>query len=176
MFFAFKKFVFLLLAKIRATLFGWCDNVVILIRLFTTAKISLSTDETTMTKTVETTAESETASTKTTTTTASSPLSSAITSTTIAAKTGNTTGWTRLNYKGIYHDNRRLLKHRANNCQCHVCYREIYKLPPAVTHEEYVTSLKSKMAEKEIRRTKKMAMKDVKAGKQRTMDNFFRAF
>ena len=43
--------------------------------------------------------------------------------------TNNTkaTQWTRLSYKGIYHDNRRLLKHRAKNC---VCYREIDKLPP----------------------------------------------
>ncbi len=50
--------------------------------------------------------------------------------------------WTRLNYKGIYHDNCRLLKHQAKNCECFVCYREIYKLPPMETQQEYYASAK----------------------------------
>lgn len=81
--------------------------------------------------------------------------------------------WTRLNHKGIYHDNRRLLNHRARNCECDVCYREIYKLPPAETHEEYVETMKHRMKEKEIKRTKKLAKKEVKKGIQRTIDQFF---
>ena len=82
--------------------------------------------------------------------------------------------WTRLNHKGIYHDNRRLLKHRARNCECFVCYREIYKLPPAETHEEYVESLKQKMNEREIKRIMRLANKEVKAGKQIRIDQCFR--
>ena len=84
------------------------------------------------------------------------------------------TKWTRLNYNGIYHDNRRLLKHRAKNCECFVCYREIYKLPPMETQQEYVASLKSKVEEREIKKAKRLAKKDVKAGKQGVMEQFFR--
>jgi len=83
--------------------------------------------------------------------------------------------WTRLNHKGIYHDNRRLLKHRAKNCECFVCYREIYKLPPAETREEQVEAIRCKMKEREIKRTKRLAKKDIKNGKQRTIDQFFQA-
>jgi len=79
-----------------------------------------------------------------------------------------------LNHKGIYHDNRRLLKHRAKNCECFVCYREIYKLPPAETNEEYLSSLKAKMKEREIKKSKRLAKKDVKAGKQATIEGYFR--
>jgi len=85
------------------------------------------------------------------------------------------TEWTRLNYKGIYHDNRRLLKHRAKNCECFVCYREIYKLPPMETQQEYVSSVKNKIEEREIKKAKRMAKKDIKNGKQRTMKQFFRS-
>ena len=113
----------------------------------------------------------------TTTTTDTNTTTSSATSTAIPASTTTKTTdkpvWIRLNHKGIYHDNRRLLKHRAKNCECFICYREIYKLPPAETHEEYVSSLKSRMKEREIKRTKKLAKKEVKAGKQRTIDNFF---
>jgi predicted GIY-YIG superfamily endonuclease len=84
------------------------------------------------------------------------------------------TRWIRLNHKGIYHDNRRLLKHRAKNCECFVCYREIYKLPPAETNEEYLSSLKAKMKEREIKKSKRLAKKDVKAGKQATIEGYFR--
>lgn len=85
------------------------------------------------------------------------------------------TEWTRLNFKGIYHDNRRLLKHRAKNCECSVCYREIYKLPPPETQQEYVAAIKKKKEEREIKKALRMAKKDVKAGKQRTMKQFFRS-
>ena len=81
--------------------------------------------------------------------------------------------WTRLNYKGIHHDNRRLLEHRAKNCECEVCYREIYKLPPAESQREYVAAVKSKKAEREIKKAKKKAQKDVKVGRQRSIDVFF---
>jgi hypothetical protein len=81
--------------------------------------------------------------------------------------------WVRLNKKGIHHDNRRLLKHRAKNCECFVCYREIFKLPPAETHDEYVQSLRIKIKERETKRTKRMAKKDVKAGKQTTIKQYF---
>ena len=85
-------------------------------------------------------------------------------------------GWTRLNYKGPYfHDNRRLLKHRAKNCECYICIRELKKLPPMETHEEYVAGIKSKLEEREIKRAKRKAKKDVKDGKQATIKKFFRA-
>jgi hypothetical protein len=83
-------------------------------------------------------------------------------------------GWTRLNHKGIYHDNRRLVQHRVKNCQCHVCYREIHKLPPATTREEYVSLRRSKKDLRDIQRTKKLAKKEVKSGKQSTIVKFFR--
>ena len=83
------------------------------------------------------------------------------------------TKWTRLNYKGIYHDNRRLLKHRAKNCKCFVCYREIYKLPPMETLQESIASSNSKKEEREIKKAKRIAKKEVKAGKQRTINGFF---
>ena len=82
--------------------------------------------------------------------------------------------WIRLKQKGIFHDNRRLLKHRAKNCECFVCYREIYKLPPAETHEEYVDKLKTKMKAREIKRTIRIAKKEVKKGQQATITSFFR--
>ena len=37
--------------------------------------------------------------------------------------------WTRLNYREEDHDNRRLLEHRARDCQCEVCFLELNKLP-----------------------------------------------
>jgi hypothetical protein len=82
--------------------------------------------------------------------------------------------WTRLKQKGIFHDNRRLLKHRAKNCECFVCYREIYKLPPAETQEEYLSKLKTKMKAGEIKRTIRIAKKEVKKGQQATITSFFR--
>jgi len=92
---------------------------------------------------------------------------------TAVIKKANYTDWTRLNYKGTYHDNRRLLKHRAKNCECFVCYREIYKLPPMESQLEYVASIKSKVKEQQLKKAKRMAKKDIKAGKQGTMDQFF---
>lgn len=91
----------------------------------------------------------------------------------ITANTTDNFGWKRLNYKGVYHDNRRLLKHRAKNCECFKCYREIHKLPPAETHEEFVSSLKWKIKQREIKQIQKKAKKDVKAGKQRPIDQLF---
>jgi hypothetical protein len=83
------------------------------------------------------------------------------------------TEWTRLNHKGIYHDNRRLLKHRAKNCECSVCYREIYKLPPMETQQEFIASITKKKEEQTIKKARRAAKKDIKAGKQRTMEGFF---
>ena len=78
--------------------------------------------------------------------------------------------WKRLNHNGVFHDNRRLLKHRARNCECFVCYREMYKLPPAETHEE----LKSNINEREIKKAKRLAKKEVKTGKQSTINSFYK--
>ena len=94
--------------------------------------------------------------------------------TSIKTRNTNPQVWTRLNYKGIYHDNRRLLKHRAKNCECEICYREIYKLPPAETAKEYATAIQSKIIEREIKQAKKKAMKDIKSGRQRKIDSFFK--
>lgn len=79
----------------------------------------------------------------------------------------------RMYHMPIFPNNRRLLEHRARNCDCDVCYREMYKLPPAETRKEYVESIKRKVREQEINRTKKLAKKEVKAGKQGTIDKFF---
>ena len=102
--------------------------------------------------------------------------SSTMTKRNINANTPDKLCWTRLNYKGIYHDNRRLLKHRAKNCECFTCCREIYKLPPGETHEEYVTTLKTKIDQRAIKRAKERAKKEVKTGKQKPIDNFFLRF
>lgn len=91
-------------------------------------------------------------------------------------KSSKYTEWTRLNHKGIYHDNRRLLKHRAKNCECSVCYREIYKLPPMETRREYASSVKSKIEEQEKKKNQRIIKKEVKAGKQRLMEHFFRPY
>ena len=82
--------------------------------------------------------------------------------------------WKRLNHSGGFHDNRRLLKHRARNCECFICYREMYKLPPAETHEEYVSGLKSNINKPEIKKAKRLAKKEVKTGKQSTINSFYK--
>lgn len=82
--------------------------------------------------------------------------------------------WTRLNYKGVFHDNRRLLQHRAKNCECFVCCREIYKLPPMETQSEYLTALKTRIELREIKKAKKTARKEVREGKQGQIDEYFR--
>lgn len=84
------------------------------------------------------------------------------------------TEWTRLNHKGIYHDHRRLLKHRAKNCECFVCYREIHKLPPMETPQEYAATIKNKIEERAKKRAKKETKKDIKKGKQGLIEQFFR--
>jgi predicted GIY-YIG superfamily endonuclease len=120
----------------------------------------------------------------TTTTTTTTPTTTTTTNTSPTTGTATTTStpeeiprWTRLNYKGpLFHDNRRLLKHRAKNCECFVCYREIYKLPPAETHQEYVATVKTKIQERDIKRARKKAKKEVKMGKQSTINTFFRSF
>jgi len=81
--------------------------------------------------------------------------------------------WVRLNNRGPYHGNRRLLKHRARNCECEVCYREIYKLSPATTQSEYVNAVKQKIKEKEIKTAKRLIKRDIRKGKQQTIDRFF---
>jgi hypothetical protein len=85
------------------------------------------------------------------------------------------TKWTRLNHKGIYHDNRRLLKHREKNCECSVCYREIYKLPPMETQRQYIASLQSKKASREMKKIQRTTRKEIKTGKQETLERFFRS-
>ncbi len=125
-----------------------------------------------MTKTTSTTTK------KTTTTNGSSTTTTVETSTTTTTTTTPTNlgnlGWTRLNYKGIHHDNRRLLEHRAKNCECEVCYRELHKLPPASPFREKFAARHSKLKDREIKRAKKKAKKDVKAGKQACIKKFFK--
>jgi hypothetical protein len=75
----------------------------------------------------------------------------------------------------LLHDNRRLLEHRAVDCRCEICLREINKLPPAETFQEYVSTRKNKREEREIKRAKKKAKKDVKTGTQSTINRFFRS-
>ena len=82
--------------------------------------------------------------------------------------------WQRLNDKMIGDDNRRLIEHRVNNCQCEVCYREINKLPPEVPLREKYIARKQKLEQREIRKVKRLAKKEVKTGKQASIRNFFR--
>jgi hypothetical protein len=82
--------------------------------------------------------------------------------------------WTRLNHSGSDHDNRRLVAHRATNCQCEVCYRELNKLPPDDPIREKFAARKIKLEDREVRRAKKKAKMEVKAGKQACIRNFFR--
>jgi hypothetical protein len=82
--------------------------------------------------------------------------------------------WQRLNDKKIADDNRRLVEHRVNNCQCEVCYREINKLPPEVPLREKYIARKQKHEQREIRKIKRIAKKEVKTGKQASIRNFFR--
>ena len=82
--------------------------------------------------------------------------------------------WVWLNYQGEDHDSRRILDHRANNCHCEVCYRELNKLPPDDPVREKYAARKLKEEEREKRRVKKKAKKDVKEGKQASIRNFFR--
>ena len=93
---------------------------------------------------------------------------------TIGSATLPKLNWTRLNYKGDDHDNRRVLEHRKRDCQCEVCYLEINKLPPAEPLREKYAKRKQKLEERSIKRIKKMAKKEVKDGKQACIRNFFR--
>jgi predicted GIY-YIG superfamily endonuclease len=134
---------------------------------------------TTMTKPHTDTADntSTTTTITTTTTTTTTTASCTTTTTTTTEPTGTTYktifNWTRYNYKGpLYHDNRRLLEHRERNCECFTCAREMAKLPPQQTQAEYIASCR--FEEREIKRAKKKAKKEVKKGKQATIKKFFR--
>lgn len=82
--------------------------------------------------------------------------------------------WVWLNHQGEKHDSRRLLDHRARNCLCDLCVRELNKLPPEEPLREKLKARKQKEEEREKRRVKRKARKDVKAGKQASIRNFFR--
>jgi len=72
---------------------------------------------------------------------------------------------------GLTRDKRRLVKHREKNCECVDCYREMYGLPPLPTWEEEIKSFK--FEEREVKRAKRAAKKEVKEGKQKTIMAFF---
>jgi hypothetical protein len=81
---------------------------------------------------------------------------------------------TRPNYTQTgnkFHDPRRLLKHQAKNCECCICYRELAKLPPMQTQQEEFASYK--FEEREIKQAKKNAKREVRQGKQATINTFF---
>lgn len=82
--------------------------------------------------------------------------------------------WVRIRDKKCNTDNRRLVDHRERNCQCEICYREVNKLPPEDPIRLKLAVRKTKMEEREIRRVKKKAKKDVKEGRQACIRNFFR--
>jgi DNA recombination-dependent growth factor C len=93
---------------------------------------------------------------------------------TIGNKTVPKLNWKRIDYKGDHHDNRRLLVHRAKNCECEVCFRELKKLPPADPVRDKIIARKHKLEEREIRKAKRVAKTQVKEGKQASIRNFFR--
>ena len=128
----------------------------------------------TMTKTITTTKRTTTTTGSGTTTTTTTESKTTTTTTLSPCSKLPKLNWTRLNYDPDNHDNRRLLEHRAKNCECEVCYRELHKLPPAEPIRHKMAARHSKLKEREIKRAKKNAKKDVKAGKQACIRNFFR--
>jgi hypothetical protein len=96
------------------------------------------------------------------------------TTVTIGCTTLPKLNWTRLNYKGNHHDNRRLVEHRSRNCLCEVCFLEINKLPPTEPLREKYKARRQKAEERNDKRAKKKAKKEVKDGKQACIKNFFR--
>ena len=68
-------------------------------------------------------------------------------------------------------ERRRLLSHRQKNCECTKCHREIHCLPPLETKEEEIALFN--FEEREIKRAKKRAKKDVRDRKQPTISSFF---
>jgi hypothetical protein len=48
----------------------------------------------------------------------------------------------------------------------------MYKLPPAETSREYGTKVRNKIKEKEVKRAKSKAKKEIKQGKQATIKKF----
>ena len=92
----------------------------------------------------------------------------------IGSRTIPRLNWTRLRPTGEHHDNRRLVSHRVKDCQCEVCYLEINKLPPAEPLREKYAAKKRKLEEREIKKVKRLAKKNVKDGKQACIRNFFR--
>ena len=105
---------------------------------------------------------------------ASNTADSQIDTVTIGKKKIPKLNWTRLNYKGESHDNRRLLDHREKDCHCEVCFRELHKLPPDSPIREKVMKRQLKLEQRMIKRIKRMAKKEVKDGKQASIRNFFR--
>jgi hypothetical protein len=71
----------------------------------------------------------------------------------------------------LWAEKRRLLAHRAKNCECVTCWREMSGLPPMQTRKEEVASWR--FEEREIERAKKRVKKDVQLGNQSTISSFF---
>lgn len=69
-------------------------------------------------------------------------------------------------------DRRRLVCHREKDCDCCVCFRELAKLPPRETNEEWRTARMDKLHNREVKKVKNKARKEVKAGKQTTIKTF----
>lgn len=65
----------------------------------------------------------------------------------------------------------RLVKHDKVNCECHICWREIIGLPPRLTVQEEIATYC--FEEREVKRAKRKAKKEVKSGKQATINSFF---
>ena len=82
--------------------------------------------------------------------------------------------WVRHNYKGDNHDNRRLVEHRERNCMCETCFLEMNKLPPPDPVRVKMAMRKKKLDDREIKRAKKKAKRELKEGKQACIRNFFR--
>jgi hypothetical protein len=82
--------------------------------------------------------------------------------------------WTYLKHKGEDQDCRRLVEHRERNCHCEVCIREMNKLPPDEPLREKYAARKLKKEDRERKQVKRKARKEVKAGKQACIRNFFR--
>lgn len=67
----------------------------------------------------------------------------------------------------------RNLQHRKKNCECLDCFAQMVKAPPFETAEEREKLSREKQHHRKVKKAKIAAKKQVKSGKQATMQSFF---
>jgi len=69
------------------------------------------------------------------------------------------------------YDPRVIVEHKVKDCHCPQCYLYLNKLPPMQTARERYESYR--FEEREAKKVKRQALKEVKKGKQHSLDQFF---